>query len=157
MVSVVTALSLNPRLLLCYKLHGEIFIFMHYGSVSLFFLGSSIFLAWWCLCLLSLPSCCLFICLFRGFLTPSSLPLCTWNSAEWWKSWDKAKPQNRCQWPGHHGRGIQTVRLFMPAFSCSILPSMLLRIAFAVRTPSWNFLLQTCSCEKGWQIRCILQ
>lgn len=31
------------------------------------------------------------------------------------------------------------------------------RIVFAVCTWSWNFLLQTCSCEKGWQIRCVLQ
>lgn len=31
------------------------------------------------------------------------------------------------------------------------------RIVFAVCTPSWNFVLQTCSCEKSWQIRCILQ
>lgn len=51
---------------------------MHYHSASLFFPGSSIFLAWWCLCLLSLPSGCLLICLFGGFFTPSSLLLCTY-------------------------------------------------------------------------------
>ena len=95
---------------------------MHYHSASLFFLGSSIFLAWWCLCLLSLPSGCLLICLFGGFLTPSSLLLCTWNSAEWWKSRDETKPQNHCQWPGHHCQGIQTIRVFVPVCSCSILP-----------------------------------
>lgn len=117
----------------------------------------SIFLAWWCLCLLSLPSGCLLICLFGGFLTPSSLLLCAWNSAEWWKSRDETKPPNPCRWPGHHRQGIQTIRVFMPIFSSSILPWIALRVMFAVCTGSWNFLLWTCSCEKGWQIRCVLQ
>lgn len=53
---------------------------MHYHSASLVFPGSSIFLAWWCLCLLSLPSGCLLICLFGGFLTPSFLLLCTYET-----------------------------------------------------------------------------
>lgn len=46
-------------------------------------------------------------------------------------------------------------------FCASLLPqhfaSNAVRIVFAVCTPGWNFLLQTCSCEKGWQIWCVLQ
>lgn len=58
-------------------------------------------------------------------------------------------------WPppsGNSDRRAFHANLLLQRFALNAV-----RIVFAVCTPSWNFLLQTCSCEKGWQIQCVLQ
>lgn len=115
--------------------------------------GSSIFLACWCLCCLW-SGVCLFACTGLSFLFHPCL--CAWNSAEQGKSGGRTKPQDLCQWPGHHSQGTRTIGVFTPSLlQCFAFKTE--RIVFSVPTPSWNFLMWTCLGEKGWQMRGILQ
>lgn len=90
----------------------EISIFISYRSASLSLLGSSIFLACWCLCCLW-SGVCLFACTGLSFLFHPCL--CAWNSAEQGKSGGRTKPQDLCQWPGHHSQGTRTIGVFTPS------------------------------------------
>lgn len=130
---------------------------MRYHCASLFFPGSSIFLAWWCLCLLSLPSGCLLIFFCSGvalLLHPCCCVHMKQCSMKGTLGQNKAPESLPVTWPPQSGNSDYR------GFHVSLRQHFALnavRIVFAVCTRSWNFLLQTCSCEKGWQIWCVLQ